>query len=208
MSIAQKVYDEVIDGLRKGRYSPGDRVRSEEIARSFEVSRTPVRDALHRLQERGLLEMTPGGLAVAVLDRRAVLEVYAMRELLEGAAARFAATNAAPADIEEIEAVARAFAAADGDPSRQATLNRAFHNAIYDAARNRYLIQTLQGMHDTLLLLPGTTFEAEGRHALAVAEHDAILAAIRARDADAAERLSREHIAKARDTRVAMMFAY
>lgn len=208
MSIAQRVYDEVIDGLRQGTYRPGDRVRSEEIARSFEVSRTPVREALHRLQERGLLEMTPGGLAVARLDRRAVLEVYAMRELLEGAAARFAAINAAPGDLDEIEAVARAFSAAEGDAGRQADLNRAFHAAIYEAARNRYLIQMLQGMHDTLLLLPGTTFEARGRHALAVAEHDAIFRAIRARDADEAERLSRAHIAQARDTRLAMMFDY
>jgi DNA-binding GntR family transcriptional regulator len=208
MSIAQRVYDEVIDGLRQGRYRPGDRIRSEEIARAFEVSRTPVREALYRLQERGLLEMTPAGLAVAALDRRAVIELYAMRELLEGAAARFAAENAAPGDIEEIAAVTAAFAATAHDPARQAEFNRAFHDAIHEAARNRYLLGTLRGLHDTLLLLPGTTFETEGRHAGAVDEHEAILHAIRARDADEAERLSRAHIVRARDARLRMMFAY
>lgn len=208
MSIAQRVYDEVIDGLRQGRYRPGDRIRSEEIARAFAVSRTPVREALYRLQERGLLEMTPAGLSVSTLDRRAVVELYAMRELLEGAAARFAAMNAAPGDLDEIAAVDRAFAAATGDAARQADLNRAFHNAVYEAARNRYLLETLRGMHDTLLLLPGTTFETEGRHGRATAEHEALVAAIRDRDADRAERLSRDHIARARDARLSMMFTY
>ena len=84
MSIAQTVYAGFIDGLRTGTYLPGDRIRAEDVAKSFDVSRTPVREALSRLQERGLLQMTATGLAVTQLDRTAVLELYAVRELMEG----------------------------------------------------------------------------------------------------------------------------
>ena len=209
MSRAQHVYEALIEQFREGSYKPGDRIRAEDVARSFDVSRTPVREALSRLQERGLLEMTPTGLAVAQLRRQQVLELYAMRELLEGAAARFAAQHAAPSDIASMRQIAEAFAEApEADLARVAHLNRAFHAAIYDAAHNRYLITMLTDMHDALMLLPSTTFEAAGRQAEAVVEHAAILAAIEARDPDEADRLSQLHIRHARDTRLKMMFEY
>ena len=209
MSRAQHIYDAVIEQLREGAYKPGDRIRAEDVARSFDVSRTPVREALSRLQERGLLEMTSSGLAVAQLKRQQVLELYAMRELLEGAAARFAAQHASPSDLYSMRHIAEAFAtASDDDAARVAQLNRAFHAAIYDAAHNRYLLGMLNDMHDALMLLPSTTFEAPGRQKTAVGEHAAILDAIERRDPDEADRLSQVHIRKARDTRLQMMFDY
>jgi DNA-binding GntR family transcriptional regulator len=209
MSHAQRVYDELIEALRSGKYGPGDRILAEDVARSFAVSRTPVREALSRLQERRLLEMTPSGLAVAQLDRQGVLELYALRELLEGAAARFAAQHASPSDIYAMRQISAAFVEAQGgDPARHAQLNRMFHNAIYEAAHNRFLHDALEGLNDALMLLPSTTFAAPGRSSTAAPEHDAILNAIERRDPDAAEDCARVHIQRARDTRLAMMFAY
>lgn len=208
MSRAQKVYDSVIEFLRKGTFKPGDRIRAEDVAQTFEVSRTPVREALSRLQEKGLLEMTPAGLAVARLKRQHVLELYDMRELLEGSAARFAAQHASESDLYSIRQLAELFAVPAADTARLAQLNRSFHNAIYEAAHNRYLLGMLHGMHDTLMLLPSTTFAVEGRQSTAVEEHEAILKAIETRDADEAERQARLHIRNARDTRLAMMFDY
>lgn len=208
MSIAQRVYAELIEGLRIGTYKPGDRIRAEDIAKTFNVSRTPVREALSRLQERGLLEMATGGLSVARLERADVMELYDVRELLEGSAARFAAQHASPSDLYTMKQIAQAFADVHDDPARMAQLNHAFHDAIYKAAHNKYLLVTLEGMHDTLMLLPSTTFAVEHRQGSAVTEHKAILDAIEARDPDTADRLAREHIRKARDTRLDMMFNY
>lgn len=208
MSISQQVYADFMEGLRLGKYKPGDRIRAEDVAKAFEVSRTPVREALSRLQERGLLEVTSSGLSVAHMDRGSVLELYAIRELLEGAAARFAAQHASPSDLFSMRHFAETFAACDDDPNRAGQLNRAFHDAIYEAAHNKYMVGLLAGMHDNLMLLPSTTFVVEGRHALSTAEHMAILEAIEKRDPDAADHHAREHIRKARDTRLGMMFKY
>ena len=89
-----------------------------------------------------------------------------------------------------------------------AQLNRAFHAAIYEAAHNTFLLTILDGMHDTLMLLPSTTFAVDGRQGCAVGEHLAILDAIERRDPDAADDLARSHIRHARDTRLGMMFQY
>ncbi|NPD21232.1 GntR family transcriptional regulator [Alterinioella nitratireducens] len=208
MSISQQVYADFMEGLRLGKYKPGDRIRAEDVAKAFQVSRTPVREALSRLQERGLLEITASGLSVTQMDRAGVLELYAIRELLEGAAARFAAQHASPSDLYSMQHIAEAFAACEDDPPRVAQLNRAFHDAIYEAAHNKHLLNLLAGMHDTLMLMPNTTFMVKNRQSDSVVEHNAILEAIEKRDPDAAEQYAREHIRKARDTRLGMMFRY
>src|SRR4249920_540024 len=99
-SRADFVYESLRDAISDGRIAAGERVREEEVARNLGVSRTPVREALQRLQQRGLLEIGAGrGLLVASLSQQQVIELYAMRQILEGSAARFAATHATPAEI-------------------------------------------------------------------------------------------------------------
>ncbi len=208
MSRAQEIYEALIADLRKGKYRYGDRLRAETLAADFGVSRTPVREALSRLQERGLLEMTASGPAVTRLTRQHVLELYAMREILEGSAARFAAQHASGSDLETMRQIWEAFSRAEGDSDRAEHLNRALHDAIYAAAHNRYLMTMLDGMNDTLMLLPSTTFTVEGRHARAAREHEAILEGIEARDPDRAEEAARAHIREARQVRLAVMFSY
>ena len=87
-SRADFVYDSLRDAIWEGRFAHGERLREEEIASALGVSRTPVREALQRLQQRGLLVIGPGrGLMVAQLSKQQVFELYAMREILEGSAA-------------------------------------------------------------------------------------------------------------------------
>ena len=94
-SRADFVFDSLRDAISDGRIAVGERVREEEIARDLGVSRTPVREALQRLHQRGLLVLGAGrGLVVAELGQHQVLQLYAMREILEGSAARFAAQHA------------------------------------------------------------------------------------------------------------------
>ena len=93
--LGDAVFHALRQGLREGLFQPGERLREEEIAEAFSVSRTPVRDALRRLLERRLLEVSGGrGLMVRRLDRSEVFELYQMREILEGTAARLAASSA------------------------------------------------------------------------------------------------------------------
>lgn len=206
-SRAGHVYDQLHDWIRSGRLPPGTRVREEEIARTLAVSRTPVREALSRLQTRGLVEQSNGGLSVVELTRPQTMELYAMRGVLEGAAARFAAENASPSDVATINHAAQQFARHSGDASGFAKVNMTFHEAIYEAAHNRYLMRMLADLNDSLTLLPGTTFAVPRRSELALGEHELIRRAIEARDADAAERAARDHIRNAMQARLELMFS-
>lgn len=207
-SRAQWVFKSLRNAIHDGQYSRGERIREEEVARSLGVSRTPVREALSRLQAGGLLEMASGGLVVAMLTRPQVIELYAMREILEGSAARFAAQHAAPTEIATLHHLARIFERSLGDPAKLAHVNRELHGAIYEAAHNRYLVRTLNELHDALSLLPSTTFTVAGRPESAIAEHARIIEAIEERKADEAERVAREHIRLAQEARLAMMFEF
>ncbi|HEY4170882.1 MAG TPA: GntR family transcriptional regulator [Reyranella sp.] len=207
-SRATQVYEQLRDWIRSGRLRPGTRVREEDIARTMEVSRTPVREALSRLQTRGLLAMSTGGLSVVELTRPQIMELYAMRGILEGAAARFAAENASPSDVVTLRHVGGQFTRFLTDPPAMAKVNTAFHQAIYEAAHNRYLIRMLEDLNDSLAVLPSTTFAVAGRPSLAAAEHGRILEAIAKKDVGEAEEAARDHIRNALQARLELMFAF
>jgi DNA-binding GntR family transcriptional regulator len=201
-SRADFVYDSLRDAIWEGRFANGERLREEEIARVLGVSRTPVREALQRLQQRGLLTIGVGrGLIVAQLTKQQVFELYAMREILEGSAARFAAQHAHPAEIELLYRLQAELAKADDDAVALIKLNRRFHGAIYEAAHNEYLLKALDTLHDSLALLHSTTFRMPNRRADSDEEHRLIVAAIEHRDPAAAEGAAREHIRQAQRTR-------
>src|SRR5690606_40394332 len=128
-----------------------------------------------------------GGLAISGLDRQQIMELYAMRAMLEGSAARFAAENASTGDLAALTHIAGLFGdQQDGAPALAAA-NRLFHDTICQAAHNRYLARMLADLNDSLALLPDTTFSVAGRAEAAGAAHRAILDAIVARKPDAAE---------------------
>ena len=196
------VYESLRDAISDGRIAVGERVREEEIARNLGVSRTPVREALQRLHQRGLLVFGNGrGLVVAELSQHQVLQLYAMREILEGSAARFAAQHADATDIAILYRLQKDLAEAKPDALLLVTLNRRFHQAIYEAAHNQYLMQTLNMLHDSLALLHNATFRVPSRRSESDEEHRRIVAAIEKRDPDAAEQAAREHIRQAQRTR-------
>lgn len=196
------VYEKLCDAISEGRFAPGTRLAEEEIARLFGVSRTPVREALQRLEARGLLAIGAGrSLVVAQLTLQQVLELYAMREILEGSAARFAAQHASEAEIALLRRLHKDFMEAWNQPERLVPLNRRFHQAIYEAAHNRYLGQALKELNDAFALLQSNTFRIPNRPRESNAEHLKIIDAIAERDPDRAERAAREHIQFAQRTR-------
>ena len=202
-SLGRNTYQAILTAIRDGIYRPGAALREEEVAARLNVSRTPVREALGRLQEKGLLEAAPGrGLAVAVLSASQIFELYAMREEMEGIVARYAAQHATDAEIANLERINASFAAAGDHPDVAARLNREFHARLYDAARNRYLRQAVEDLHETIALLSDTTFSQPGRTAIAAQEHDLLLQAIRERNPSEAQAQAIEHIREALKVRL------
>jgi DNA-binding GntR family transcriptional regulator len=204
--LGEAVFRSLCQAFRVGVYRPGDRLREEDVAQRLQVSRTPVREALGRLLAKGLVEPAGGrGLVVRSLGTAEVLELYAMREILEGAAARLAAQHASPPEINALHDLERAFEANAADPTAMARLNRVFHEAIFRAARNRYLDSALQELQDGIALLGTTTFSIGGRPSTAAAEHRSLIDAIAGRDPDRAEKLARAHIQEALRHRLRLM---
>jgi DNA-binding GntR family transcriptional regulator len=205
-SRSEFVFAALRDAIWDGRFAPGERIPEEEIARSLGVSRTPVREALRRLQERGMLSVGAGrSLVVAELSRQQVLELYAMREILEGSAARFAARHADETEIDVLHHLLGELEKRGDNPRMLVSLNRRFHRAICEAAHNRYLIATLDGMHDALALLHSNTFRLPSRRSESDVEHRRIVVAIERRDPDEAEAAARDHVRQAQRTRFAML---
>jgi DNA-binding GntR family transcriptional regulator len=158
------------------------------------------------LQARGLVRVTPAGLAVAELTRPHVSELYAMRAVVEGAAARIAAENASAGDLVALRHAGELFSEPQQDPAQFARVNMMFHEAIYEAAHNSYLSRMVEDLNDSLALLPRTTFLVPGRLEAARIEHTAILEAIEERDPDLAEQAARTHIRHALEGRLKLIF--
>lgn len=206
-SRATHVYETLLERIRSGELKPGTRMREEDFAKLLGVSRTPVRAAFAQLQARGLIENTNGGLAVVLLSRPQTMELYSVRAILEGAAARFAAENASPSQVASLKHICEIFSNYRGDAAAFAAANTTFHEAIYEATHNRYLIKMLGDLNDSLILLRDTTFSVSGRAEAAKIEHEEIFVAIEKGDADGAEKSARKHIENALNARLQLLFS-
>ena len=131
-----------------------------------------------------------------------MIELYEMRMVLEGTAARLAARVASAAEIDGLAAIHTAFAAAPAGVRPQ-DLNRQFHNTLVRAARNRFLVKAMSTLQKTLLILGPTTLAEPDRLVEAVSEHQAILNAMRAGEGARAEATMRNHIEAALKQRIA-----
>lgn len=206
-SLGEYAYERLRTLIREGALPPGSRVREAEIAEQLEISRTPVREALRRLEADGFLAFEPHrGMIVVQLDHQSVMELYAMREALEGTAAGLAAQHASEAEIAVlIEMLAHEPALFEA-PDRLAAHNLQFHQALFRAAHNRYLLKTANALRDSMALMRGTTMAVPGRGETAHGEHRRLADAIRARDPEAAERAARHHIHNAQSARLKLLF--
>ncbi|MCE8514509.1 GntR family transcriptional regulator [Ruegeria pomeroyi] len=200
---AQKdAYHLILEAIDSGIYKPGDRLVESELAERFGVSRTPIREALQRLETQSLLERDGRSMIVASLDHNQMAELYQVRRELEGLAARLAARHATAEEI----AVLREMVVADdklvGNPKALSRANRRFHEQIHLASHNRYLVQQLDLVHRTMALMATTSLAAEGRGEIAQSEHKGIVEAIAGRNEEAAEKALKDHISIAFMTRL------
>ncbi len=195
-------YELVLEAIDRGIYKPGDRLVESELAERFGVSRTPVREALQRLETQAILSRDGRSMVVASLDHDQLGELYAVRAQLEGLAAQLAAQHAAPEEIRILQDMVAQDRALVNDPAALARANRRFHRQIHLASHNRYLIRQLESVHRTMALLTTTSLAADGRGENALEEHKAIVEAIANRDKTVADMALREHISMAYETRL------
>ena len=198
----EDAYGLILEAIDVGVYRPGDRLVESELADRFGMSRTPIREALQRLETQSLLERDGRSLIVASLDHNQMAELYAVRRELEGLAARLAARHATEEEIRVLQDMVAADDALVNDPVALSRANRRFHVQIHLASHNRYLVQQLDLVHRSMALMATTSLAVRGRGEIAQAEHAAIVAAIAARDEDAAERALKDHISIAFMTRL------
>lgn len=202
---SERAYQVLMRAISRGELKSGARLREADVAELTGLSRTPVRAALARLEEQGLVVNEGArGLVVVALDHSAVSELYAMREVLEGTAARLAARHASDVEIAILREIIERDAKLT-DARSLADSNRLFHNTLYRCSHNRYLLKTLRSLQESMLLLGQTTLATTERAAQSRAEHSQLIDAIEAHDPDAAERHARTHIAAAFKVRLSMM---
>lgn len=198
----QAAYRRLLDDIRRGDLAPGTRLRETDLADRLGISRTPVREAIRMLEQDGLVIHLPRqGATVRRMEYAELIELYEMRAVLEGTAARLAARGASEVELTELVLLNDRMAATP-DPHLARDLNRQFHQALLAAARNRFLSRSIQGLQKTMLLLGPTTLTAPDRAAEAVTEHARVLTALQARDGAEAEARMRAHLEGALRTRM------
>ena len=199
---SNSTYQRLLDEIRIGTLLPGDRLREIELSERLGVSRTPVREAIRQLETDGLVTHVPRqGATVRSLDYAEVMELYEMRAVLEGTAARLAARAASDVELDELDLLNSQLAEAGTGPDAT-EINRIFHATLLDVAKNRFLSKSIVSLQKALLILGPSQLLDSDRAEAAVAEHRSIMAALKARDGAAAEAEMRAHIQAAQRMRI------
>ncbi len=188
-----------------GRLEPGSRLKEEELARELGISRTPVREALLMLQAEGLIETTPNrGAVVRTHDAADLIDLYQLRALLEGYAARQAATRVTSEEIELLRESCDRFDRIAGDDIRELVReNLWFHSAIHTASGSARLSSMVRRVVELPLVYKSYVWYSPDQKRISAHFHRQITNALSVRDADRAELVMREHIFEARDLLVA-----
>ncbi|MFC3286006.1 GntR family transcriptional regulator [Litchfieldella rifensis] len=196
-SNAQRLKDSLEDDIINGRLAPGERLDLEVLGRAYNVSRTPVREAIQQLVASGLVTVSPKkGTFVARVGINQLIEMFEVMAELEGMCGRLAARRITAGELVELdEALARCEIAAEaGDPDEYYYENEGFHHCIYAASHNGFLADEARQLKQRLK--PYRRLQLQVRHRMdtSLAEHRDIVAAIKAGDAQAAENSLRQHV--------------
>ena len=191
------VYEEIREAIIDLRLKPGEALREAAMAQQLGVSKTPVREALTRLEQEGLVETTSfKGAVVSGYAPEDLRDIYELRELLEGAAARAAAGSASAATLAQLSrSVERSRELrASGDIAQLADLLGEFDTVVYDQVANQRVRALIENLQAHLARIGKLTEAIPGRVEASVEEHAHIVEAIAARDPEEAERRMRMHI--------------
>ena len=199
-SLGGRVFQQIREGILNGTYKENDELRENTIGKELGVSRTPVREALRQLELEGLVAIIPNrGAYVTGISRKDIWDIYAMRSMMEGLCARWAAENITEARLDELEETLLLsefqVKKESGFNAEQITaLDGRFHSILYDASGSRILSRMLTDFHNYVQTARKASILSEDRARKSIREHRQILRAIRDRDTEMAEQLANEHI--------------
>lgn len=199
-SLEEKVYLLLEESILTGEYRRGDSLTEMSLSKKLGVSRTPIRSALHRLYEEGLIEISPNRGAVVVgVNGDDLADAYKIRMRLEGLASSMAAERMDEESLKKLgETVELAeFYLGKGDVDKLKQLDTDFHVIIYKASGNRMLSKILTELHRNIRSYRRMSLGVPGRLERSIEEHKSILGAIRSGDADLADKLTSLHIENA-----------
>ncbi|MGW5237491.1 GntR family transcriptional regulator [Monashia sp. NPDC004114] len=195
-------YEMLRSAILKGELQPGQQLVEANLAEWAGVSRTPIREALRRLQQDGLIARTERGMVVKERSPEDILDIYDTRLVLEGFAGRTAADRRTDYDLRAMRKWLEQGDKVTSDSQGLVEANLGFHASIWRATHNESLIDVLERLNLHLARYPETTLAVAGRWAEARGEHRELVDAIEARDGDRAEEIATKHFAEARDIRL------
>lgn len=201
--LRELVFEALREAILKGVLKPGERLMEIQLAEEMGVSRTPVREAIRKLELEGLVAMVPRkGAYVASLSMKDIIEVFEIRGALEGLAAELAAERITDEELEELERylVRITESIESGDLALVVAIDTDFHSQLYKASRNERLAQIINNLREQIQRFRTTSLSLPGRMQAALEEHKKIVDAISTRDGALARRLAEEHIENAENS--------
>lgn len=192
-NLSEAIEERIVTGV----YGPGMRLDEQELAASFGVSRTPVREALIQLGSMGLLEVRPRrGATVPEMSAERLCEMFEVMAELESMCGRLAARRIQPVELAQLRAAHKTCESAKnaGDPDLYYQCNESFHRCLYEASHNTFLSEQATALHRRLRPYRRLQLRVRDRMEVSFSEHDAIVAAVEAGDSTQAGELLRKHV--------------
>lgn len=200
ISLEERVYLLLEEEILTGKLSDGEQLREIALSSRLQVSRTPIRAALHRLAEEGLVELSANkGATVIGITHDDIKDIYAVRMRLEGLAARLATERMSDEDKSHLTEIVELseFYLMRGDDEKRGELDSEFHNTIFRASGSRHLNKILSDLHKNIKAYRRLSLKNTNRAEKSISEHREILEAILAKNPDEAERLTSVHVEQA-----------
>lgn len=202
ISIADQVFDELERDILSGAYERGEILTEIKLSERMGVSRTPIREALRRLAQERIIELTTKGIKVIGINQGDIADICEIRLRLEGLAARWAAERATDEEILELKKhlELQEFYTSKGDAESLKNTDTQFHQTIYALCGSPTMRDTLEPLHRKLLKYRRVSYTSTNRAQHSLDEHRAIFEAIANHDGDQAEKLTLLHVQNARDS--------
>lgn len=200
LSIADQIFDELERSILTGEFERDELLTEMRLSEKLGVSRTPIREALRRLDQEHIISLTPKGARVIGITDSDISDIYTIRLRIEGMAGVLAAQRRTEEDIERLRSILdlQEFYTEKGDSDKIKNYDSEFHLALYEICRCPTLLETLEPLHRKVIKFRKVSVEHPGRAQKSYEEHRAIFEAILNKDAESAEKLISDHIENAR----------
>lgn len=196
-SLRGRVFSKLREDILKGKYEEDEAIKETQISMEMGVSRTPVREAMRQLELEGLVNIIPNkGAFVTGITAKDIQDIYAIRSLIEGLSAKWAAQNATEEQIQELEEIIELteFYLKKGNFDQLGELDTRFHEVLYEASNSRTLKHVLSDFHNYVRRVRQASISTPGRGKKSLEEHKAIVEAVKNRDLKQAEALTNRHV--------------